>query len=170
MPPNTSTAFSERAPTASATAEEFPLAEAEDPFPVVLGRNADVGRAGEPPPGGVQFGHREAMVGQEQADIPVAQPLVTRHLVVATPQRQTREAAAPGSGEPLLEGDPGPERARAQHRVARAEGHRCAETGKDGLAGAGHRGRRVLVTIVPSVSENGTGGVSGAREMVATRA
>ena len=110
------------------------------------------------------------MVGQEQADVPVAEPFVARHLVVATPQGKTGEAAGPGRGQPLSKGDPGPQRARAEHGVVRAEGHRRAETEKDGLAGAGHCGRRVLVTIVPSVSENGTGAVSGAHETAGARA
>ena len=67
-------------------AEELAFCEAEDPFLVELGRNANVGRAGEPPPGGIEFGHRHAMIGQEQADVLIAQPLVARRLVVAAPE------------------------------------------------------------------------------------
>ena len=39
-----------------------------------------------------------------------------------------------------------------------------AETAWHGRAGAGHRGRRVLVTIVPFVPQNGTGAASGAHD------
>ena len=138
-------------------AEQFPLGEAEDPLLVELGRNADVRRAWEPPPGGIELGHRHAVIGQEQADVLITQPFVARCLVVAPPERQTAEAAGLGGSQPFPEGGARPEGARAQHGVGCSEGHRFVQTQRNGLAGAAHRGRRVLVTIVPFVFENGTG-------------
>ncbi len=144
-------------PDALRDAEQLLLTEAEDAFLVELGRNADVGRAGEPPPAGIELRHRHAVIGEEQADVPIAESLVARPLVVAPPQRHTGEAAGVGGRKPLAERGAGPDGARAQDGIARAEGHRSAGTGRNGLAGVGHCGRRVLVTIVPFVPEHGTG-------------
>ncbi len=99
---------------------------------------------------GVELGHRQAVIGEQQADVPVAQPLGAGVLVVAPPQRQAGEAAGGRGGHPLPEGDITPQGARAEHGVTRAERHHCRP--------------RVWVTIVASVSENGTGAASGAHE------
>ena len=125
----------------------------------------DVRGARKPPPGGIELGHRHAVIGQEQADVLIPQPLVARRLVVAPPERQAAEAACLGSGQPFPQGDARPHGARAQDGIACAEGHRLAQSGRNGLAAAAHRGRRVLVTIVPFVFENGT----GAHEYAAAR-
>ena len=130
VPPKTSTALSERAPTASATANSSRSAKRKIRSSSCSGGMWIVGGAGEPPPGGVELGHRQAVIGQEQADVLVAQPFVAGHLVVAAPERNPGEAAGPGGRQPRPEGDARPERARAEHGVARAEGHRFARTGE----------------------------------------
>ena len=137
--------------------KEFGLAVAEDLLPVMLGRYVDVGHAGKPPPGGVELGHRQAVVVQQQPDVLVSQPFVAGHPVVPTPERKAREAARHGRRHPLPEGDTGPERARTEHAVARAEGHRPFGALACGPVMTGHCGCRLPVTIVPPVCENGTG-------------
>ena len=58
--------------------EELALVEAKDIDRVQLGRDREGGRSRCPPPGGVQLGHDEPVVGQHGDDVPVAVPLLAR--------------------------------------------------------------------------------------------
>ena len=137
--------------------EQLPLAEAEDPFLVEFGRNTDVGRAGGPPPRGVELGHRHAVVGQQQADVLIAEPLVTRRSVVAPPERQSAEAAGLGRGQPFPEG--GPARMVPEQSTVSPAPRVIGVPRRGGMAWPGHAAAGVgfCVTIVPFVFENGTG-------------
>ena len=150
--------------------EQLGLGVAEDLLGVVGGRNVDVGGARKPPPSGVELAHRQAVILEQQADVLVVETFIAGHPVVPAPERKAREAAGPGCRHPLPEGDAGPERARAEHGVARAESHRPVVRLACGARGTCHRGRRLMVTIVPFVSEHGTRAPFGAREIACLRA
>ena len=117
-PPKTSTALTERAPTASATANSSSMPKAKMRS-VSIRRDPHVGGTGEPVPGRVDLGHREAVVAQHGDDVGVTPTLGPCILVVAAPQRDGVEAPGPGGGQSLAERDAGTQRARAEHGLVR---------------------------------------------------
>jgi hypothetical protein len=82
-----------------------------------------VERRRRPPPGRIELGNGQPMLGEARAGVGVGMALTPRRRVVAVPERDGREASGHGRGNAVDERRVARERARTEDEIAGTEGH-----------------------------------------------